>query len=104
MSGFGGSFLFGLVMALSFTSCLTPVLANALVMAASADGATMWTGVTSLAIFALGLCLPMLAVMLLYQWLKGALGWLKLHQILIRRIGGGVMIVYGGYLILKNLL
>lgn len=104
MSGFGGSFLFGLVMALSFTSCLTPVLANALVLAASADGATMWTGVASLAIFALGLCLPMLTVMLLYQWLKGALGWLKNHQTLIRRIGGGVMIVYGGYLILKSVI
>ena len=88
MNGFVGSFLFGLLIAISWTPCLTPVLANALVLAASADNATMWTGIVSLAVFALGLSLPMLAVMLMYQWLKGALGWLRNHQQIIRRIGG----------------
>ena len=95
MSGFWGSFLFGLLIAVSWTPCLTPVLANALVLAASADNATMWTGIVSLAVFALGLCLPMLGVMLLYQWLKGVLGWLRSHQQLIRRIAGAAMILYG---------
>ena len=95
MNGFVGSFLFGLLIAISWTPCLTPVLANALVLAASADNATMWTGIVSLAVFALGLSLPMLAVMLMYQWLKGALGWLRNHQQIIRRIGGGLMIAYG---------
>lgn len=101
MNGFFGSFLFGLVIAISWTPCLTPVLANALLLAASADNATMWTGIVSLAVFALGLCLPMLAVMLLYQWLQGALKWLKKNQRVIRRIGGVLMIVYAGYLILS---
>ena len=100
MSGFWGSFLFGLLIAVSWTPCLTPVLANALMLAASAQSATMWTGIVSLAVFALGLCLPMLAVMLLYQWLKGALGWLRNHQQLIRRIAGAAMMVYGLYLII----
>ena len=58
MNGFVGSFLFGLLIAISWTPCLTPVLANALVLAASADNATMWTGIVSLAVFALGLSLP----------------------------------------------
>ena len=31
--------------------------------------------------------------MLMYQWLKGALGWLRNHQQIIRRIGGGLMIL-----------
>ena len=100
MSGFWGSFLFGLLIAVSWTPCLTPVLANALMLAASAVSATMWTGIVSLAVFALGLCLPMLLVMLLYQWLKAALSWLRTHQQLIRRIAGAAMIVYGLYLIL----
>ena len=104
MNGFFGSFLFGLLIAISWTPCLTPVLANALVLAASADNATMWTGIASLAVFALGLCLPMLAVMLLYQWLKGALRWLRDKQLIIRRIGGGLMIAYGLYLIVGALL
>ena len=100
MNGFWGSFAFGLLIAISWTPCLTPVLANALMLAASQQSATMWTGILSLAVFALGLCLPMLAVMLLYQWLKGVLGWLRTHQSIIRRAAGVLMIVYGLYLIL----
>ncbi len=101
MSGFWGSFAFGLLIAISWTPCLTPVLANALVLAASADQATMFTGIQSLAVFALGLCLPMIAVMLLYQWLKGVLGWLRRNQRIIRRAAGAAMILYGLYLIIK---
>ena len=100
MSGFWGSFAFGLLIAVSWTPCLTPVLANALMLAASQVNATMWTGIFSLAMFAIGLCLPMLAVMLFYQWLKGALGWLRMHQAVIRKAAGVLMIVYGLYLII----
>ena len=103
MNGFWGSFAFGLLIAVSWTPCLTPVLANALMLAASANNATMWTGIVSLAVFALGLCLPMLAVMIFYQWLKGALGWLRSHQQLIRRLAGAAMMVYGLYLIISAL-
>ena len=103
MNGFFGSFLFGLLIAISWTPCLTPVLANALMLAASANNATMWTGIVSLAVFALGLCLPMLIVMLLYQWLKGVLGWLRTHQQIIRRIAGAAMILYGLYQIITSI-
>lgn len=104
LSGFWGSFAFGLLIAISWTPCLTPVLANALVLAASADGATLWTGIASLSVFALGLCLPMLAVMVFYQWLKGVLGWLRQHQHIIRRAAGAGMMLYGLYKILYILL
>ena len=100
MNGFWGSFAFGLLIAISWTPCLTPVLANALMLAASQVNATMWTGILSLAVFAVGLCLPMLAVMLFYQWLKGALGWLRNHQGVIRKAAGALMILYGLYLII----
>ena len=88
-------------MALSWTPCLTPVLANALALAASADNATVLTGIVSLAVFAVGLALPMLAVMLLYQWLKGVLAFLRKNQRLIRRVGGALMMAYGLYLLLS---
>lgn len=101
MNGFWGSFVFGLLIAVSWTPCLTPVLANALMLAASQVNATMWTGIVSLAVFAVGLCLPMLAVMLFYQWLKGALGWLRSRQRLIRRLAGIAMLLYGLYLIIS---
>ena len=35
-----------------------------------------------------------------YQWLKGALGWLRTHQRLIRKAAGVLMIAYGFYLII----
>lgn len=103
MGGFLRSLGFGVLLAISWTPCMTPLLSNALVMAATADNATMWTGIWMLGVFALGISLPMLAVMLLYQWLKGALGWLRERQTLIRRIGGGLMIAYGAYLIVAAL-
>lgn len=104
MSGFFGSIVFGLLMAISWTPCMTPLLANALVLAASADGATMWTGVWMLTVFALGLSLPLVAVLLMYQWLKRWLGWLRERQAIIRRIGGGLMLLYGLYMVGKALL
>ena len=88
-------------MLLSDSAFVMSSLTHALMLAASQVNATMWTGILSLAVFAVGLCLPMLAVMLFYQWLKGVLGWLKNHQTLIRKIAGGLMIAYGLYLIFK---
>ena len=104
IQGFFGSMLFGMLLVLAWTPCLTPLLGNALILAASQEGATALTGMGQLALFGVGLCIPMLAFMVLYQWLKGALGWLRAHQLLIRRIGGGLMIAYGAYLILRTLL
>lgn len=100
--GFFSSAVFGIVIALSWTPCLTPVLANALILAASS--ATAASGMLSLAAFALGLALPMLVFMALYQWLRGALGWLRTHQLLLRRIGGVLMVAYGLWMILSTVL
>ena len=100
--GFFRSALFGVVIALSWTPCLTPVLANALILAASS--ATVGVGMLSLAVFALGLCLPMLLFMVLYQWLKDVFTWLRDHQPLLRRVGGILMILYGGWMIVSALL
>lgn len=100
--GFFSSALFGIVIALSWTPCLTPVLANALILATSS--ATVGIGMLSLAVFALGLCLPMLLFMVLYQWLKDVFGWLRDHQPLLRRIGGVLMIAYGAWMIVSTLI
>ena len=66
-------------------------------MAANAQQAA--EGMLALAVFAVGLALPMLAFVALYEWLQGTLGWLKTHQALIRRIGGVLMALYGVWLI-----
>ncbi|MEA4927458.1 MAG: cytochrome c biogenesis CcdA family protein [Candidatus Limiplasma sp.] len=101
-TGFFSAALFGIVIALSWTPCLTPVLANALILATSAE--TVGVGMASLAMFALGLALPMLVFMALYQTLKDAFTWLRNHQPLLRRIGGLLMIAYGLWLLLSTLL
>ncbi len=100
--GFFSAALFGIVIALSWTPCITPVLANALVLAASS--ATVGQGMLSLAIFALGLSLPMLLLMVLFQWLKDLFTWLRDHQPLLRRIGGLLMIAYGVWLLVSTLI
>lgn len=101
-TGFFSAFLFGIVISLSWTPCLTPILANALILAASST--TVSTGMLSLAVFALGLSLPMLAFIVLYHWLKNAFVWLRDHQPILRRVGGILMMVYGVYLIVSALL
>lgn len=101
-TGFFSAALFGMVIALSWTPCLTPILANALILAASS--ATMGAGMVSLAVFALGLCLPMLLFMVLFQWLKEAFAWLRDHQPLLRRIGGILMMAYGVWLVINALI
>ena len=100
-TGFFSAALFGIVIALSWTPCLTPVLANALILAASS--ATAGAGMVSLAVFALGLSLPMILFMVLYNALKEAFAWLRDHQGLLRRIGGILMIAYGVWLIVSTL-
>lgn len=97
-TGFFSALLFGIVISLSWTPCLTPILANALLLAASS--ATIGSGMLSLAVFALGLSVPMLVFIVLYHWLKNAFTWLRDHQPLLRRIGGVLMVVYGLYLII----
>jgi cytochrome c-type biogenesis protein len=100
-NGFFSALLFGIVISLSWTPCLTPILANALILAASS--ATISTGMLSLAVFALGLAVPMLVFIVLYHFLKNAFAWLRDHQRLLRRIGGILMVVYGIYLILTGI-
>ncbi len=94
-SGFIQNVLFGAVLVLSWTPCLTPLLGNALVAAASSESATALNGMYMLGFFALGLSLPMVLIMLLYQKLSGLLSFLKKHNVLIRRISGVIMILLG---------
>ena len=95
MEGFFGSLGFGVVLALSWTPCLTPLLANALLLVTLSDQATVLTGMGYLALYALGLCLPMMLFLFLYRWLGGALRWLRKAQPVIRRIAGDALFALG---------
>ena len=93
--GFIQNVLFGAVLVLSWTPCLTPLLGNALVAAASSETATALNGMYMLFFFAIGLSLPMVIIMLLYQKLSSFVGFLKKHHVLIRKISGVIMILLG---------
>ena len=93
--GFVSMLMFGLTLALSWTPCTTAFLSSVLAMAAAEAQATALRGMGLLAAYALGMMLPFLVCMGLWTRLSRAVGWLRRHQLLIRRIGGGVMMLLG---------
>lgn len=93
--GFFSMLAFGLVLALSWTPCTTAFLSSVIAMAASAQNATMLSGMGLLAVYALGMMIPFLLFMALSARLGGTVAFLKRHQLLIRRLGGGLLIVMG---------
>jgi len=84
---------FGAVFALCWTPCVGPLLGAALMKAAMA--ATVLEGVALLALFALGLGLPLLLSALLLNQLKGVFGVIKRHYVTINRICGVLLIGMG---------
>ena len=61
----------GLVLALSWTPCTTAFLSSVIAMAASAQNATMLSGMGLLAVYALGMMIPFLLFMALSARLGG---------------------------------
>lgn len=93
--GFLPMLAFGATLALSWAPCNTAFIANVLLMAASANQATVWTGMGLLGVYALGMMVPFLAFMLLSSVLGDTLTFLKKHQAHIRKIGGALMVLFG---------
>lgn len=93
--GFWSMLMFGLTLALSWTPCTTAFLSGVLAMAAAQARATALRGMGLLAVYALGMMLPFLACMGLWTRLSHAVGWLRRHQLQIRRTGGAVMMLLG---------
>ncbi|MDY5730543.1 MAG: cytochrome c biogenesis CcdA family protein [Eubacteriales bacterium] len=93
--GFWKSVAFGAILVLTWAPCLTPTLGLALT--AATQSATAGFGVYALAMYALGLSIPFIVLLLLYQKLQTALGFIKSNAHLIRKIAGIAMIVLGLY-------
>jgi len=86
---------FGATLALSWAPCNTVFIGNVLLMAASTNQATLWTGMGLLGVYALGMMVPFLTFMLLSSVLGDTLTFLKKHQTTIRKIGGILMVIFG---------
>ncbi|WP_074255616.1 cytochrome c biogenesis CcdA family protein [Vannielia litorea] len=96
-----GAYVLGLAFAFGWTPCLGPILGAILSMAAMEGDVSR--GAFLLAIYALGLGLPFLAVAAFFPRLKGLMGWMKRHMGQIERITGlllwtvGLLMLTGGF-------
>lgn len=85
--------ILGVVFGLTFTPCIGPALSVVLSLAFN-EGSAVRGGVLSF-VYALGLGLPFIVFALAFTKLAPRLDWLKRHQVLLQRVGGGLMILVG---------
>lgn len=95
--GFIQNMLFGAVLVLSWAPCLTPTLGVALTAVASSSSTNVLKGIYMLIFYSLGLSIPFVLIILLYKKLGALLNVIKKNILLIRCIGGLLMIVIGIY-------
>ena len=96
-----GAYVLGLAFAFGWTPCIGPVLSAILSLAAAENSVSR--GTLMLAMYALGLGLPFIAVAAFFPRLKGVLGWMRRHMDRIERVMGlllwtvGLMMVTGQF-------
>jgi cytochrome c-type biogenesis protein len=96
-----GAYVLGLAFAFGWTPCLGPILGTILGLAASEGD--VGRGTLLLAMYALGLGLPFLAVAAFFPRLKRPMAWMKQHMARIERTSGlllwtvGLMMVTGQF-------
>ncbi|NLB91060.1 MAG: cytochrome c biogenesis protein CcdA [Clostridiales bacterium] len=89
----GKSFLFGMIIFVSWTPCAGPLLGAALAQAS--QGATALKGATLLLSYSLGLGIPFLLGAVLMEQLQGVFTFIKKHYRVIQIISGAFLIVVG---------
>lgn len=87
------SFLIGLVFGAGWTPCVGPILGAILLQASGSD--TVLRGGILLAIYALGMGIPFLAMAAAVERATAVLGWLKSHMVVVERTSGVFLILMG---------
>ncbi|MGB3179091.1 MAG: cytochrome c biogenesis protein CcdA [Albidovulum sp.] len=96
-----GAYLLGLAFAFGWTPCIGPQLG--MILALAADGGSVGRGTGLLAIYAIGLGIPFLAVAAFFPRLKGLMAFFKRHMTRIERVMGlllwtiGLLMLTGGF-------
>ncbi len=87
------SFVFGLLFAASWTPCVGPFLASAM-MRAAASG-TAFNGVILLLLYALGIGVPFFLSAVFLAQLKSTFNFIKKHYDIINKVSGIIIIILG---------
>lgn len=91
--GLAAAPLLGFLFGLGWAPCVGPTLAAINLL--SVNEATVARGAVLSGVFALGLGLPFIAAAFAYRRMLRAFAVVRRHQVLVMRIGGGMMIVVG---------
>lgn len=87
------SFVFGLLFAASWTPCVGPFLASAMIRAAGSG--TVFNGVILLLLYALGIGIPFFLSAVFLAQLKSTFNFIKKHYGIINKVSGIVIIILG---------
>ena len=96
------AFLLGLGFSFGWTPCIGPVLGSVLALAAS-DGQDALMGAVYLLVYTLGMALPFLLLALASSLVLRYFNRLKTHLLLLKKIGGAIIILMGILLLLGQL-
>ena len=96
------AFLLGITFSFGWTPCIGPVLSSVLALAAS-GGNGAWQGAILTLVYTLGMSLPFIVLALASGWIMPYFSKLKPHMILLKKIGGALIILMGLLLMLGQL-
>ena len=100
-----GSFLMGVSFSIGWTPCIGPILAS--ILAISATRGTALYGSYMMLLYTLGLMIPFLVIVLVKVFAVGMLekqmDFMKKHLVLIKRIGGALIVLMGLLMMLNQI-
>lgn len=95
-----GGMILGMSLGVIWVPCVGPFLSTTLAMVATSG--QLATGIILLGFYSLGLAIPMLIVGYSSQLLQNKIKGLLRHELILRYVTGGTLVVFGLYSIIKG--